>query len=612
MKYVKVVVGLAVEGPFDYHLCEKPNFPLRAGIRLKVHFRNKVMTAYAVGFSQHSDIQQTKPVLKLIDQLPVLDSSMLALTQGLARYFACSRGEAIETALPESLRKGRPVNLHTCAQASRRSSSKVTLVHAAEREARWEVYLAAIKETLTAGQSVIVLVPDVQAAIEAQKRIGSELALEPVIAYRKEPQEFTQWIKIHEGTVKVVIGARSVIFSPVPDLGLIIIDEEQDSVYKQEQVPHYHAREVAWMRAKIQKADLLMGSASPSLEMMHLKDKNVIAYTYIPRKDAYPQVNVIDAKHFVTHRKKFGSVISKYVEESIAEELASGGKVLIFLNRKGYATFAYCHKCATVAKCPRCNINLAYYYKDNSLVCNYCNFKLMPAPRICPHCNEGYMRYSGMGTERMESELSRLFPQARIRRLDEEAQERDADIYIATQSVVKYRELRFDLVVVAAIDNSLNRFDFRASEKTFSLLTGLSSLAKKRMLILTRMPHHYCIRSLAEGNHELFYKEELRFRKQLGMPPFKHFVTAKLRGRDEVRVQEAAERLFDELKKNTLSRVVKVLSVSPCERKKLRGNFYWQVLLSSKRVPALVEFLKSRLKKMSFSGIIVTVDVDPL
>jgi len=612
MKYVKAVVGLPVEGPFDYHLSDKTNFPPEIGIRLKVHFRNKVITAYAVGFSLHSDIQKTKPVLKIIDALPVLDSSMLALTRQLARYYGCSWGEAIETALPGPLRKGRPVVLHKSARLHRHGPSHITLVHAAEQKSRWEVYLSAIKETLACGRSVIVLVPDMQAVIQAQQRIGSALTLEPLVIYRNEPQELSQWSKMREGAVKVVIGTRSAIFSPLADPGLIIVDEEESSVYKQEQAPHYHAREVAHMRARIQKANLLMGSGSPSLEMMHLKDKNGIAYSYIPRKDDSVQVSVIDARHFVTHRKKFGSVISKYVEETITGELASGGKVLVFLNRKGYATFAYCHKCAAVAKCPRCNSNLAYHYKDNSLVCSYCNFTIMPAPRICPHCNAGYMRYSGMGTERMESELSRLFPQARIRRIDEEGDGADAQMYIATQSVVKHRELGFDLVVVAAIDNSLNRFDFRASEKTFALLTGLFSLVKKRMLILTRMPHHYCIKALVEGNHELFYKEELRYRKQLGMPPFRHFVAVKLRGKDEARVKDAAESLFTEVKKDPLPSAARVLSVSPCEQRKLRGNFYWQVLLSSTRVPPLVEYLKSRLKKMSFSGIIVTVDVDPL
>ncbi|MEW6075320.1 MAG: primosomal protein N' [Candidatus Omnitrophota bacterium] len=612
MKYVKAVVGLPVEGPFDYHLAETPNPPLKVGARLKVHFRNKVMTAYAVGSSAHSDVQKTKPVLKIIDEFPVLDSSMLALTRQLACYYGCSWGEAIETALPGPLRKGRPVLLGKSARLPRRGPWNITLVHAPERKARWEVYLAAIKETLACGRSIIVLVPDRQAVIQARQRIVQELAFEPVLVYRNEPQELSQWSKMREGAVKAVIGTRSAIFSPLPGLGLIIVDEEESSVYKQEQVPHYHAREVAHMRVRIQKASLLMGSGSPSLEMMHLESKHGIAYTYIPRKEGCAQVDVIDAKHFVTHRKKFGSVISKYVQEAIAGELASGGKILVFLNRKGYATFAYCHKCAAVAKCPRCNSNLAYHYKDNSLVCGYCNFKIMPAPRICPHCNAGYMHYSGMGTEKMESELSRLFPRVRIRRIDEGGNSYDADIYIATQSVVKHSELCFDLVVVAAIDNSLNRFDFRASEKTFALLTGLLSLAKKRMLILTRMPHHYCIRALAEGNHELFYKEELRYRKQLGMPPFRHFVAAKLRGKDEARVKDAAEALFAELKKDSLPHTARALSVSPCEQKKLRGNFYWQALLSSTRVPPLVEYLKSRLRKMSFSGIIVTVDVDPL
>ena len=264
-----------------------------------------------------------------------------------------------------------------------------------------------------------------------------------------------------------------------------------------------------------------------------------------------------------------------------------------------------------VLKCPRCNINLVYYFKDNILNCHYCNFKMQP-PTVCPNCNSGYIRYAGLGTEKIESELSRLFPQAIIKRLDnsKHLDINSADIFISATSIIKETEYYFDLIAVLSIDNSLNRIDFRAAEKAFGLLIGLLRLTDKKIVIQTRLLKHHCFNSLVDKDVSIFYTEELKQRKQLGFPPYKHLAIVKLRAKKEEKVGEASNILFNKLKKYK-TKDINIVSVNPGQPSKLRGNFYWQILIKSDNPRKISRFLKIHLKDFSHSGIIVTVDVDP-
>jgi primosomal protein N' (replication factor Y) len=238
----------------------------------------------------------------------------------------------------------------------------------------------------------------------------------------------------------------------------------------------------------------------------------------------------------------------------------------------------------------------------------------MPTPLICPNCNAGYIRYTGLGTEKIESELSRLFAQARIKRLDSQDnfQLKDIDIVVAASSIIKQTDYNFDLIGVLNIDNSLNRIDFRASEKTFDLLMGLVKLTDKKLIIQTRLPQHHCFRALLNKDINIFYDEELKQRKQLNFPPYRHIVLVKLRGKNEDKVRQVSSTLFEQLNKCNKNKGIKIISVNPAHPSKLRGNFYWQVLINSSRIRKTSEFLKIHLKSFRHSGIIVTVDVDPI
>ena len=488
----------------------------------------------------------------------------------------------------------------------------IELIHDLDGEARWDIYTSRIKESLEKKLSVIVLLPDIPEVIKARDILKQRLEIDAQILYRKQPKELEEWLKTGSSDTKLIIGTRSAVFAPLNNLGLVIIDEEDDFVYKQDQVPHYHAREIAFMRARLDQAKVILGSRSPSLESFYLTMKQKAEYTVIPRKNDFPEIKIVDTRHLPFQDRKRKALFSRLLEDAVYAVLNEKGKTLLFLNRKGFATQASCITCGKMLKCPRCNINLVYHFKEDLLACHYCNFK-MPAPKICPECNSGYIRFSGAGTEKIESELSRIFPQVRIKvcedkKIDLEA----ADIFIATSSVIKRKNIVFDLIGVLGIDNALNRVDFRATEKVFGLLAGLLNLTRKRMLIQTSSPGHHSFQALLKKDAGYFYEEELKQRRQLGFPPYKHMVVVKLRGKKEDRIKEAAESLFDRLTGANKKEGIEITSVNPAYPAKLRGNYYWQVLIRSGNVLKVNKFLKNNLKDFRHSGIIVTVDVDPL
>ncbi len=479
---------------------------------------------------------------------------------------------------------------------------------------RMPFYLKEIKDVLAAKQSVIVLFSDIKDIEKAKEEIRKSLGVDAFVSFRKQPKELEVWEKIRQTDYSVVLGTRSGIFSPVNNLGLIIIDSEGDSVYKQEQSPHYHAREVALMRAQISGARVILGSQCLSLESFYLAKKEKVELEIIPSKAAYPLVKVIDLRRLAYAERKSKSIFSKFLADAIYATLGEKGKILLVINRKGFATTAACHNCGAPLKCPRCNINLVFHFEENKLRCHHCNFK-MEVPKICPSCNAGYIKYSGTGTEKVESELARIFPQASIKILEEQKEGSvalDADIIVSTPAVAKQvGRLSFDLIAVLAIDNSLNRVDFRASEKTFSLLMGLVGLTSKKIIIQSANANHYCFQALINNDPLLFYEKELEQRKQLNFSPFKHMILLKLRGADLEKVKKAASDLFQRLN-NIATSSIKMLSLNPGSPAKLRGNFYYQILLRASSAQKASNFLKLHLKEWHYSGIIVTVDVDPV
>ncbi|MDO8488601.1 MAG: primosomal protein N' [Candidatus Omnitrophota bacterium] len=614
MLYANVVLGLPIDGPFDYLVLPDLENKITVGMRVLVNFRNKKEVAYVVGLNKKTKIKKIKEILAVLDQSPILDEGMLLLTNNLAQYYCCSWGEAIETALPEELRKGKETKKGDGALFFNKVTKKENRPLFLHGQERMPVYLKEIKQSCADKRSVIALFSDISEAERAKKLIEQDSGLEVFLVFRKQLKELEIWEKIRQAQCCIVVGTRSSIFSPVNNLGLIIVDQEDDSVYKQEQVPHYHTREAALMRAQIDGAKIVLGSHCLSLVSFYLAQKENYELKIVHSETVYPLVKVIDLSRLAYAERKSKSIFSKFLADAIYATLGEKGKILLVINRKGFATSASCHNCGVSLKCPRCNINLVFHFEEDKLKCHYCNFK-MGLPKICPNCNGGYIKYSGVGTEKVESELFRAFPQASIKILDDKKESlnlSDADIFVGTASIARQQgSVKFDLIAVLAIDNSLNRVDFRASEKTFSLLKGLVSLTSKKMIIQSANANHHCFQALIKNDAKLFYEKELIQRKQLNLAPFQHMILFKIRGINLEKVKKVSSDLFQKLN-NIKTASIKMLSLNCGQPAKLRGNFYYQILMRTSNVQKASIFLKSHLKELHYSGIIVTVDVDPV
>ncbi|PIQ87585.1 MAG: primosomal protein N' [Candidatus Omnitrophica bacterium CG11_big_fil_rev_8_21_14_0_20_43_6] len=605
MLYAKVVLGLPIDGPFDYLVPADWEEKLNPGSRVRVNFRNKKEVAYVVELNNKTKIKKIKEIISAIDHFPILDEPMLLLTKRLAQYYCCSWGEAIDAALPDELRKGKTIKEEQVSSGDKTSGTgkpplEDQLPLFVQGIDRMPVYLKETKKVLAAKRSAIILCSNIAAVERVKSIVEDSLGIETYIAFRKQPRELESWGKIRQIDHCVVVGLRSSIFSPVNNLGLIIIDQPEDQVYKQEQVPHYHAREVAFMRGQIQGAKVILGSHSLSLESFYLLQKEKMELENIPSKSAYPLIKVIDLRRLAYAERKNKPMFSKFLLDAIQAVLAEKGNVLLVVNRKGFATMVSCHNCGKSLKCPRCNINLVFHFDEDRLKCHHCNFK-MPVPKICPHCNAGYIKYFGAGVEKVESELARIFPLARL----------GQDIVVSTGAVTNQRGANFDLIGILGIDDLLNRVDFRAAEKVFSMLTGIINLTSKKVIIQSGNSNHHCFQALIKNNPQLFLKEEFKNRKQLNFAPFRHMILLKIRGMDQEKVKAAAQDLFQRLNKIRTSSL-KLLWLNPGQPPKLRGNFYYQILMRALSVEKAGHFLKLHLKAGHSSGIIVTVDVDPV
>ena len=612
MLYAHVVLSLPVEGPFDYSVPEEYRGVL-PGCRVWVNFRGKKEIGYVVSLGRRTLFKTIKPLLGLADETPILGRDMLSLCRDLSEYYCCGWGEMLAASLPEQLRRGKQAPpLAPCEPiALPVPVPKPLLVHCAVRAARHEKYFELIRECLSGGNAALVLFPEIQSAETAAARMREVFPGATVACLlRNRPDELAQWESIRRGGVDIIIGTRSAVFAPSPNLGLIIVDEENNTAYKQDQAPHYHCRTAALARSRQRRCRLALGAQAPSLESMRMAREGDADYCFIPDASS-PEIKVIDTRR-LPYGTKAAMYLSRFLQDAVLKAVSTGQKVLVFMNRKGFATTAACPTCGKALTCPRCSTNLVYFFHNKSLTCNYCNFRMEP-PRFCPACNAGYIKYSGGGTEKAESELARLFPQARIRLLDEQhPADEGPGIFISTQSVLNAPPTGgFDLTCCLSVDNTLNHVDFRSAEKAFYLLTALRSITKTMMVVQTRMPDHYVLAALESGGHEAFYRAELALRKQLGFPPVRHFCQVRCRGKSEEKVREAAEQLFSVLSQSP-ARGVTPLSVNPGIPLRLRGSYHWSILLSAARPQAASAFLKKSLKDFRRSGIIITVDMDPV
>ncbi len=615
-RIAKVVVGLPIDYSFDYLIPEKFIGKVKVGCRVWVPFTNKKLVGYVIDLVEESRFKKIKSIISLIDDEPILGKIDLRFLKDFSEYYCCSLSEAIETSLPPVLKGGAALALkRNSGNKKERNISQVLLIHDIA-DKRWEIFCKRIQNCLNLDGGVIFLVPEISCIAPALKKFKEYFPQEDISVFNRQQKKSLQiieWQKAKDGNSKIVIGTRSAIFAHLKSLELIIIDEEDSSSYKQEQMPFYHARDVALMRLRATNASLILASATPSLEAYQLVKKNKFEFITSDDSRKKSEVSVIDMTRFSYEHRRKNTILSFPLEDSIRRVLSENGKVILFINRKGFSNVVRCRKCKFTLKCKRCNVSLTYHFDKKKLICRFCNYKIDP-PELCPECRESYMRYSGMGTEKLESEISRLFPDKKILRIDRETGVKNDkfDILIATQIILKsYSLVSADLVGVVGIDYSLNRMDFRAAEKTFSLLVKLSLLANRKTIVQTYNSSHYSVFSAAQRDFPNFYKQELSMRRSLGFPPFGHFISLMLRGKTLDSVKNLSFFLFENLNKANKTKGMEISEPAPDIPDKLRGSFRWHILLKGKGVKKINSLIKKCLNKLKKkSGIIISINVD--
>jgi primosomal protein N' (replication factor Y) len=511
------------------------------------------------------------------------------------------------------------------------------LLHGVTGSGKTEVYLQAIEYALQLGKSVIFLIPEIALTSQTIERLKGRFEEKIAILHHRlsEGERFDTWHHIREGRCPIVVGARSAIFSPMPHLGLILVDEEHESSYKQsEDAFCYHARDVAVMRGKLAKAVVVLGSATPSIESYHNAQRGKYALDVLQvRADSatLPQVTLVDMRIEYTKARGF-TLFSEKLLDSIKQRLERGEQTLLFLNRRGYHTARMCLKCNHALQCPQCDVALTFHLGTNLLACHLCDYHLTPLPRHCPKCQaEGDFKFKGAGTEMVERALHAIFPTVRTLRIDADTTRHKgshdllfkqfkagkADVLIGTQMIAK--GLHFPCVTLVGVlnaDSSLQIPDFRSSETVFQLLTQVAGRSGRghlagEVIIQTQMPEHPIITLAKNQDFEGFYNEEIATRSHFNYPPFTHIAKLTFSGPHQAATLEHAVQLRQAFIAQ-LPSSFHVYPVVPCGHTRIKARFRFQFLIKAENLKPLLPHLAALRSQKAPSGIQIAIDIDPL
>jgi len=510
------------------------------------------------------------------------------------------------------------------------------LLHGVTGSGKTEVYLNAIDAALAEGRSALLLVPEIALtpAVAGQffHRFGDRVAI--LHSAFSDSERSDQWRRIRAGSAAVVVGTRSGVFAPMRDLGLIVVDEEHDQSYKQEETPRYNGRDVAIVRAQAARACVILGSATPSLETRYNAERGKYTLLELPSRieeRPMPAVELIDMRtEFLETRKQ--ATFSRRLLEAIAHRLDNGEQTIILLNRRGFSSFVACRACGERVQCANCSVTLTFHRRDRRLLCHYCNYAER-VPTHCPKCQSEHIYFLGTGSEKVEDELHREFPKARIARLDRDTatakrqyeailqafRERSYDILVGTQMIAKGHDIpNVTLVGVVSADVGLGLPDFRAAERTFQLLTQVAGRAGRGslpgiVLIQTINPDHYAVRMASAQDYQAFYEKELQFRRMMHYPPFSAMANILVRSEQ----QEQAMRWSTELGHILTPAPEKIKILGPAEAPvtRLKNEYRYQFLVKAASRKALNELLRKAqdfARERKWSATALVIDVDPL
>ena len=467
-----------------------------------------------------------------------------------------------------------------------------------------EIYLQLIEKVINLGKTSIMLVPEISLTPQMVNRFISRFGEEKIAVLHSKlsiGERFDAWNRINNGQVNIVIGARSAIFAPIKNIGLIIIDEEHDTSYQSEATPRYNAKEIASFLAKENNCPLVLGSATPDMGTYYkaLNGKiELIKLTKRANKSNLPKIKVVDLRDELANGNH--SMLSKDLQEEIKKNIQNKEQTILFLNRRGYSTFIMCRDCGYTVKCKNCNITMTYHLKQNKLKCHYCGYEEKPVT-VCPECKSLNIRYFGTGTQKLEEEVKRLFPEVSTIRMDVDTvtkknsheeiltkfKDENIDILIGTQMVVKGHHFpKVTLVGVIAADGSLNIEDFRANERTFQILTQVAGRAGRenlegRVIIQTYNPDSLAIEQAQSQNYDKFYETEIAIRKQLKYPPFCDIIVIGINGEEEKEVIKKKKKIHLYLKNRIINEKIGLLLYSPMPSPidKIKNKYRWRMII---------------------------------
>ncbi len=511
------------------------------------------------------------------------------------------------------------------------------LLHGVTGSGKTEIYLETIKFAIKMGKTAIFLVPEISLTPQMIEKFKGRFPNQVAVLHSRlsKGERNDEWNKIRLGKAKIVVGARSAIFAPFENVGIIIIDEEHETTYKQEEQPRYHVREVASERAKYWNATLLLGSATPSLESFYqAKMKNYQLLT-LPRRvmnRSLPTMQIIDMRKELAEGNR--TMFSRTLQKAIKERLAKKEQTIIFLNRRGYTTFVLCRECGYVARCPHCDISLTYHVHEQSLKCHYCGYE-EPIMHICPNCGSENIRHFGVGTQKVEMELQNLFPTVRIIRMDNDTtrkkgaheelirkfRDKEADILLGTQMIAKGLDFSdVTLVGIISIDSILKIPDLRANERAFQILMQVGGRAGRHhlpgeVIIQSYSPEHYSITYALQHDYLAFFQHELNYRKENFYPPFSEIILINFLHEDMLILHKESKEWTDFLRKALKGTNVHVSGPVASSVAKVKDRYRFQSMVKynkTKEIDILVKREISKLLQLNFSNKMnIQIDVNP-
>ncbi|MFZ3062403.1 MAG: primosomal protein N' [Actinomycetota bacterium] len=590
---------------------------------------------------------------KLLSYTGASHSSLKSLaTRGLAEVFEETAFREPDFYYPEEL----PLSFRLTGEQRQaveeikesidKGKSEVFLLQGVTGSGKTEVYLQIMEYVLKKGKTAIMLVPEIaltpQTVNRVRLRFGNNVAV--LHSGLGTGERYDQWRRIKEGQYRVVVGARSALFAPLDNLGVIVIDEEQENTYKQDRNPRYHARQAAIKRAELNGACVILGSATPSIESKFLTEKGRYEQLYLRKRieeRPLPSVDIVDMRE----ERKRGNrgIFSWDLQREMRKALKAQQKVILFLNRRGFSSFIICKDCGLVIKCLRCSVSLTYHSDEKLLKCHHCDHT-EPAPTVCPRCGGHDIGYYGVGTQRVESEIKTLFPEIMVTRMDTdttvrrdahrkkllEFKQQKTGVLLGTQMIAKGLDFPdVTLVGIISADTALHLPDFRAAERTFQLLMQVSGRAGRgpqpgRVVVQTYNPENYAIQAFLKGDYDLFYSQEVTLRDVLSYPPFSELINIMISSISAGRTEEEAVRIAEYLIKSRdmgdLKGLIDILGPAPAPLSRIKNRYRWHIVLKVGDLTLVKSFIKNNLERIlphprsarDSNDVTVSIDVDPV